>query len=158
MYNLSDRGIEWDLYPKCRNDRIAIMAYCPLGQGRLTNGPGIELVAKKHRVTPAAIALAFTLRLPGVISIPKSSSEKRVLENSVAADGVLDDEDLATLRSSFSTTTEKASSCDYVNPDDLQSHDKVTSEIAPALSQRDCSSELYLGRVSAARDGSGPGI
>ncbi len=101
MYNLSERGIEWDLYPKCRNDEMAVMAYCPLGQGRLIHGPGIELVAKKHHVTPAAIALAFTLRLPGMISIPKSSNEKRVLENSVAADLVLDDEDLAALNHAF---------------------------------------------------------
>ena len=101
MYNLSDRGIEWDLYPKCHKAKMAIMAYCPLGQGRLTDNPGIESVAKKHRVTNAAIALAFTLRLPGVISIPKSSHEKRVLENVVAADLVLDDEDLARLNKFF---------------------------------------------------------
>ena len=35
MYNLSDRGIEWDLYPKCRKGKMAVMAYCPLGQGSL---------------------------------------------------------------------------------------------------------------------------
>ncbi|HEX9654334.1 MAG TPA: aldo/keto reductase [bacterium] len=101
MYNLSDRGIEWDLYPKCRKEKIAVMAYCPLGQGRLINNRGLEPIAKKHQVTSAAIALAFTLRLPGVISIPKSSHEKRVLENAVAADLVLDDEDLATLDKLF---------------------------------------------------------
>ena len=101
MYNLSDRGIEWDLYPKCRKDKIAVMAYCPLGQGRLINNPGLEPIAKKHKVTNAAIALAFTLRLPGMISIPKSSHEKRVLENAVAADLALDEEDLANLNKSF---------------------------------------------------------
>ena len=101
MYNLSDRGIEWDLYPKCRKEKIAVMAYCPLGQGRLINNRDIESIAKKHQATSAAIALAFTLRLPGVISIPKSSHEKRVLENAVAADLVLDDEDLATLDKLF---------------------------------------------------------
>jgi diketogulonate reductase-like aldo/keto reductase len=101
MYNLSDRGIEWDLYPKCHKDKIAVMAYCPLGQGRLTDNPGISPIAKKHQVTNAAIALAFTLRLPGVISIPKSSHEKRVLENATAADLVLDDEDLTRLNKLF---------------------------------------------------------
>ena len=101
MYNLSDRGIEWDLYPKCRKDKIAVMAYCPLGQGRLIKNRGLEAIAKKHRVTNAAIALSFTLRLPGVISIPKSSHEKRVLENAVAADLVLDDEDLTNLNKLF---------------------------------------------------------
>ena len=101
MYNLSDRGVEWDLYPKCHKDKIAVMAYCPLGQGRLINNRGLEPIAKKHHVTSAAIALAFTLRLPGVIAIPKSSHEKRVLENAAAADLVLDDEDLAMLNKFF---------------------------------------------------------
>jgi len=109
MYNLSDRGIEWDLYPKCRKDKIAAMAYCPLGQGRLINNRGLEPIAKKHRVTNAAIALAFTLRLPGMISIPKSSQEKRVLENAVAADLVLDDEDLTSLNKLFPPPQRKLS-------------------------------------------------
>jgi diketogulonate reductase-like aldo/keto reductase len=101
QYNLSDRGIEFDLYPRCQKDRIAIMAYCPLGQGRLIKNAGLAPIAKKHNVTNSAIALAFTLRLPGMISIPKSSHEKRVLENAAAADLVLDDEDLARLDEIF---------------------------------------------------------
>jgi diketogulonate reductase-like aldo/keto reductase len=56
QYNLSDRGIEFDLYPRCQKDRIAVMAYCPLGQGRLINNPGIAPIAKKHNVTNSAIA------------------------------------------------------------------------------------------------------
>ena len=107
MYNLSDRGIEWALYPKCLKDQIALMAYCPLGQGRLINNPGIEPIAKKHKVTNVAVALAFTLRLPGVISIPKSSHEKRILENAAAADLVLDEEDLAKLNQIFPAPRKK---------------------------------------------------
>ena len=101
MYNLADRGIEWDLYPRCQKDRVAVMAYCPLGQGRLIDNPGIAPIAKKHNVANSVIALAFTLRLPGMISIPKSSHEKRVLENAAAADLVLDEEDLARLDGIF---------------------------------------------------------
>ena len=107
MYNLSDRGVEWDLYPKCLKDKIAVMAYCPLGQGRLIDNPGIAPIAKKHNVTNAAITLAFTLRLPGLISIPKSSHEKRILENAAAADLVLDEEDLAKLNQIFPAPRKK---------------------------------------------------
>lgn len=101
MYNLSDRGIEWDLYPKCRTEKMAVMAYCPLGQGSLINHAGLAPIAKKHNVTNAAIVLAFTLRLPGMISIPKSSHEKRILENAAASDLVLDAEDLKSLDKIF---------------------------------------------------------
>jgi diketogulonate reductase-like aldo/keto reductase len=109
MYNLADRGIEWDLYPKCRKAKIAVMAYCPLGQGRLIDNPAIEPIAKKHNVTNAAIALAFTLRLPGVISIPKSSHETRIMGNAAAADLVLDEEDLVKLNQIFPAPRKKRS-------------------------------------------------
>ena len=58
-------------------------------------------IAKKYNVTNAAIALAFTLRLPGMVSIPKSSHETRVLENAAAAGLVLDEDDLAKLDQDF---------------------------------------------------------
>jgi diketogulonate reductase-like aldo/keto reductase len=109
QYNLSDRGIEWDLYPRCQKDGVAVMAYCPLGQGRLIGNAGLGTIAQKHGVTNAAIALAFTLRLPGMISIPKSSHEKRVLENAAAADIVLDAEDLAALDKLFPPPRKKRS-------------------------------------------------
>ena len=109
QYNLSDRGIEWDLYPRCQKDGVAVMAYCPLGQGRLIGNAGLGTIAQKHGVTNAAIALAFTLRLPGMISIPKSSHEKRVLENAAAADLVLDAEDMAALDKLFPPPRKKRS-------------------------------------------------
>jgi diketogulonate reductase-like aldo/keto reductase len=109
QYNLSDRGIEWDLYPRCQKDGVAVMAYCPLGQGRLIGNAGLGAIAQKHGVTNSAVALAFTLRLPGMISIPKSSHEKRVLENAAAADLVLDAEDMAALDKIFPPPRKKRS-------------------------------------------------
>ncbi len=108
MYNLSHRGIEWDLYPKCHKEKIAVMAYCPLGEGSLIAHPGIVPLAQKHGVSSAAIILAFTLRLPGMISIPKSSHESRVLENARAADIVLDEDDLKHLDGLFPPPSRKA--------------------------------------------------
>ena len=40
QYNLSDRGIEFDLYPRCQKDGVAVMAYSPLGQGRVIRQSG----------------------------------------------------------------------------------------------------------------------
>ena len=109
QYNLSDRGVEWDLIPRCRRDKAAVMAYCPLGQGSLVNHAALAPIAAKHNVTNAAIALAFTLRLPGMITIPKSSHEKRVMENAAAADLVLDEDDLAKLDKVFPPPRRKVS-------------------------------------------------
>jgi diketogulonate reductase-like aldo/keto reductase len=101
LYNVSQRGIEFELYPKCTADHVAIMAYCPLGQGDLADQPALAKVARRHDVTPAAVAIAFTLRQPGVISIPKSGREARVLANAAANDVVLSREDLQEIDAAF---------------------------------------------------------
>jgi diketogulonate reductase-like aldo/keto reductase len=101
LYNLGKRGIEWQLLPDCRRLGIAVMAYSPLGQGPLARHRALAPIASKHGVAPAAIALAWTLRAPGVISIPKTSDPGRLRENAAAADLVLDSEDLASLDRAF---------------------------------------------------------
>jgi diketogulonate reductase-like aldo/keto reductase len=101
LYHLGERGIEWQLMPHCLQSQVAIMAYCPLGQGKLVRHRALEPVARKHGVTPAAVALAWLLRSPGVIAIPKSADVGRVKANAAAADLVLDAEDLAALDRAF---------------------------------------------------------
>jgi diketogulonate reductase-like aldo/keto reductase len=55
------------------------------------------MVARRHGVTPAQIALAWLLRQDGVIAIPKAASPGHVRENRAALDIVLSTEDLAEL-------------------------------------------------------------
>jgi diketogulonate reductase-like aldo/keto reductase len=101
LYHLGERGIEWQLLPHCLKSKIAIMAYCPLGQGSLAGHRSLEPVARKHGVTPAAVALAWIMRSPGMIAIPKSSDSARVAANAAAAELALDAEDLAALDKAF---------------------------------------------------------
>jgi diketogulonate reductase-like aldo/keto reductase len=101
MYSLSARGIEHDLLPQSRATGIAIMAYSPLGEGDLPDHPALKPIAAKHRVTPAAIALAFSMHGGGIISIPKSSRADRVRDNAAAGSLTLDAEDLAALDRAF---------------------------------------------------------
>ena len=101
LYNLSTRGIEWDLLPDCQQHGIAMMAYTPLGQGGLLGNPALGRVAAKHEVSAAAVALAWVLRHDGMITIPKTANLTHLRENAAAADLVLDGEDLATLDAAF---------------------------------------------------------
>ena len=101
LYHLGSRGVEWQLLPDSQRIGIPIMAYCPLGQGELIGHPAIVQLARKHGVTPAAIALAFLLAKPGVIAIPKSSHAERVNEFAKARDVKLDAEDFAALDREF---------------------------------------------------------
>jgi diketogulonate reductase-like aldo/keto reductase len=101
LYHLGSRGIEWDLLPDCQRRKIAIMAYSPLGQGSLLNRPAIKAVAARHGVAPAAVAVAWVLRLPGIIAIPKSADVSRIGELAKAGDLTLDATDLSALDKAF---------------------------------------------------------
>jgi diketogulonate reductase-like aldo/keto reductase len=78
LYNLSTRGIEFDLLPWMTEAGMPLMAYSPLDEGRLLRHPGLGKMAGQTGVTPAQLALAFLLGRGNVISIPKSSSPERV--------------------------------------------------------------------------------
>src|SRR5688572_16220457 len=101
LYSLEKRGVEWQLLPDSQEAEIALMAYCPLGQGRLIGERALAPIARKHAATPAAIALAWLLHRPGVIAIPKTSHAEHMRENAKAADLLLDAEDLAALDRAF---------------------------------------------------------
>ncbi len=101
LYNLTRRGIEYDLLPQAQARGLPLMAYSPIEQGRLTESAEVAQVAAKHGVTPAQVALAWVLRQPGVIAIPKASKPSHVQENCAALDLKLTQEDLAQLDQAF---------------------------------------------------------
>jgi aldehyde reductase len=81
LYNLSRRGIEWDLQPWCRERRVPIMAYSPIEQGRLAGNAKLAGFAKRHGLTATQAALGWLLAQDDVIVIPKTSRRERLLEN-----------------------------------------------------------------------------
>ncbi len=101
LYHLDSRGIEWSVLPKCQKAEVMVMAYSPLGQGPLLRKPVLKKVADKHGTDPAAIALAWVLRHPGVITIPKAVKPDHVRANMKALDVKLDAEDLKALDAAF---------------------------------------------------------
>lgn len=101
LYHLGSRGIEWQLLPQCQKAGIMVMAYSPLGQGPLLRKPALKAIADKHGVDPAAIALAWVLRHPGVITIPKATQPAHVRANMKALDVTLDAVDLKALDAAF---------------------------------------------------------
>lgn len=100
-YNLARRGIERRLLPWCGERGVAVMAYTPLEQGRLRESEALGRVALRHAATPAQVALAWTLRLPGVVAIPKAVEPSHVRQNAAAAALDLDAEDLAALDAAY---------------------------------------------------------
>ncbi len=101
LYNVENRGIEWDLLPWCRDRGLPIMAYSPLGQRRLLRHPQLKNIAAGHGATPAQIALAWLLRQPGIIAIPKAGRPEHLKENRQALEIRLTEHDLNELDRAF---------------------------------------------------------
>ena len=101
LYNLARRGAEFDLLPWCVERGIEVMAYSPLDEGRLASHPAVRSIAQRLEITPAQVALAWLLRNPAVVAIPKAATAEHVRANRAAADVQLDADALATLEQSF---------------------------------------------------------
>ncbi len=108
LYNLSRRGIEFDLLPWCRQRNMPIMAYSPVEQGRLLTHPTLSALANSYQATPAQVALAWLLRQDGIIAIPKAGKQNHVEDNHRALDLALSDDDLAMLDHIFPPPTAPA--------------------------------------------------
>ena len=107
LYNLSRRGIEYDLLPWCQERHVPIMAYSPIEQGRLLRHQELVHIAKAYQATPAQIALAFLLDREGVIPIPKTVSLSRLQENRDAVELDITDEDFDRLDVAFPPPSSK---------------------------------------------------
>jgi diketogulonate reductase-like aldo/keto reductase len=101
LYNLIDREADWALLPWCRRHHIPVMAYTPLGQGRVLKDRRLKAIAERHGVSPATIALAWVLDQKGVVTIPKASRPEHVRENHAALGIVLTATDRAELDRAF---------------------------------------------------------
>lgn len=107
LYNLSRRGVEFDLLPWSRERSMLVMAYSPIEQGALANNRAIEAVAVRHGASAAQIALAWVMRNDGVIAIPKAVRPEHVRQNIAAADISLTQDDLAALDRAFAPPSRK---------------------------------------------------
>jgi diketogulonate reductase-like aldo/keto reductase len=106
LYNLTHRGIEWDLLPWCGRRSIPVMAYSPFVSAppaltRLLRHPALATIAARHDVTPAQAALAWLLHQPGVVAIPKAVQPAHIRANRAAYDLKLTAEDLADVDRAF---------------------------------------------------------
>ena len=107
LYNPNRRGPEFDLLPLMDKLSMPAMAYSPVEQGRLVGHPALDDVAGRHGATGAQVALAWLLRRPGLMVIPKAGTVAHVAENRGAADLALTEDDLAALDAAFPPPSRK---------------------------------------------------
>lgn len=81
----------------CRQHDILLTSYTPVAKGTILQDEAIARIAARHGATPAQVALAYLLAMPGVAAIPKAASPTRQRENLMSLQLMLDAEDLAVL-------------------------------------------------------------
>ncbi len=107
LYNLTRRGVEFDLLPWCRQRALPIMAYSPLEQGRLLGHPELLRLAAEHAATPAQIALRWVVRNDATIALPKAGTPDHVGQLRGALDIPLSPQDMAALDRAFAPPARK---------------------------------------------------
>lgn len=108
-FNISHRTIEADLLPYCKENGIAILAYYPLGHGKLVTpdqevAKVIEDISNNHGgKTPPQIALNwFYSKFDFVFPIPRASTADHVTENAGSMGWKMTSEEVNRLESVFS--------------------------------------------------------
>lgn len=82
-----------ELLAFCQAQGIQLEAWSPLMQGQLLNNPDLLEIANKYNKSIAQIILRWDLQ-NGVVTIPKSTKEHRIIENSTVFDFELSKEDM----------------------------------------------------------------
>ncbi|MES2936344.1 MAG: aldo/keto reductase [Pseudomonadota bacterium] len=101
LYNLGERGTEWDLQPWLHARGVPVMAYSPFDQGRLLRNAALKAFAKESGMAPAQVAMAWLLAQEGVIAIPKSGHPERLREHAAAMERALSAQELEALDGIF---------------------------------------------------------
>lgn len=106
LYNLDQRGIEYDLLPLMRANNLPLIAYSPLSQGdrlsgNLTTNPLLKELAANHQATVYQIMLAWVIRDQHTLAIPKAASPVHGRENVEALNISFSTDELEALAKAF---------------------------------------------------------
>ncbi|OGU60075.1 MAG: glyoxal reductase [Ignavibacteria bacterium RBG_13_36_8] len=88
--------VQQELFDYCKTNNIQFEAYSPLMQGKMLSDSLITTLADKYSKTPAQIILRWNIQ-KGVVTIPKSATEERILSNSQIFDFEISPEDMKSI-------------------------------------------------------------
>jgi len=106
-YSLVDRSPEAGVLQYCQKEGITVIAYSPLGQGKIPRGRGgpfkvLDEIAGTLGRSRNQIALAWVLQHDDVVAIPKAADKQHVHENATVSDWKVPGEDYKKLNQAFS--------------------------------------------------------
>ncbi len=112
LYNVNQRGPEYDLIPWLAKQQIPMMAYSPVDHGGLKRSaqlqnPALLAMAQDHQANVMQVLLAWVIPRDNIIAIPKTSVPEHAQENIAAADIQLSPAELKTIDGIFPAPTRK---------------------------------------------------
>ena len=105
-YSLVDRTVEEEILPYCQREKLTLIAYSPLGQGRIARGRGgpfkiVDEIAARLGESRSQVALNWLLWHESVVAIPKASDKKHVVENAAVSGWKLSTRDFQEIDKAF---------------------------------------------------------
>ena len=105
-FSLVERSVEEGILPFCQKEGLTLIAYSPLGQGKIPRGRGssfkiLDEIAGKPGKSRNQVALNWVLQHDSVVAIPKAADMDHVKENAEVADWKLSSEDYQRLAKAF---------------------------------------------------------
>jgi len=92
------RLTQLELKAFCEQHQIQLEAWSPLMQGQLLDNPVLKEIADRYHKSIAQVILRWDLQ-NGVVTIPKSTKEARIVENATVFDFELSPEDMEKINS-----------------------------------------------------------
>lgn len=86
---------ERDAVELCEKENIQVMAYAPLGTGRVFKNPALPPLAEKYGVSVAQLCIRYLFQ-QGIPTIPRSKNPERIVDNA-RIDFVISPEDMAAI-------------------------------------------------------------
>jgi diketogulonate reductase-like aldo/keto reductase len=106
-FSLIDRSVEAGILQYCQKEGLTLIAYSPLGQGKIPRGKGssfkvLDEVAGRLGKSRNQVALNWVLQHDSVVAIPKAAAMDHLKENADVAEWKLGSEDYQRLAKAFS--------------------------------------------------------
>jgi diketogulonate reductase-like aldo/keto reductase len=106
LYHLQERAIEHAVLPWCERNGVALVGYSPFGHGEFpaissAGGRLLQQIGKVHGATPRQVALAFLVRHPSLLTIPKASSPDHAEDNAGAGSITLSASEIKQIEETF---------------------------------------------------------
>lgn len=80
----------------CKEHGILVEAWSPLGTGNVLNNETLISIASKYNKSVAQLCIRWVLQ-HGLLPLPKSVTESRIIENTHVFDFIISDEDMKTI-------------------------------------------------------------